>query len=104
MKKIPQPLRIWPLKEAPRRYRKLLREEQAKGNIDKETRRQMAWVASLKGEMARRVFWGTNNNDAATPGSFAQLTRGGVIFHRVDGLEETTFYFTDNDEAMESST
>jgi hypothetical protein len=102
MKKVPLPIRIWPLKEAPRRYRELLREEHKKELIDEGTARDMKWVASVKGEMARRVFWGPFKGPARL-GSFAQTTRAGVIFHFTDLGDEYVYFFSNNDEDMEIS-
>lgn len=102
MKKIPIPLRIWPLKEAPQRYRDLLRKALKKELIDADIARDMKWVASIKGEMARRIFWGPFKGPARR-GSFAQLTRAGVIFHHTDLGDELVFFFTNNDEDMEMS-
>lgn len=103
MKKVPTPIRIWPLKRAPKRYRQLLRNDEANGQIDRETRRQMAWVASRRGDVARKAFWGDFGKPAAD-GSLARATRAGVFFHRTDLGDEEVFFFTDNDEGAESST
>lgn len=100
MKKIAQPIRIWRLKDAPKRYRKLLKEITASGKIAKSEAEEYVWIASIRGPEGVNAWW-PNPNRAAPTGTMVRNLSAGVLFGDWQLEGETVWYFTDNDLSRE---
>jgi len=96
MKKIPHPIRIWTIEDAPKRYRKLFNDV-----VPVDEGESYVWVAVLRGPKALKWFW-PDDHKVAPAGCTVRNFSAGMLFHKVVVLfDEVVYFFTDNDEDRE---
>lgn len=93
MKKIPAPIRIWSIKDAPKRYRALLKDTL----IGNEDAADIKWIAVLRGEWAKTAFWSDYCN-VAWKGDLVRCFDEKVFFFKVSLGEEDIYFFTNTQE------